>query len=424
MTSGWARSPVSPLGVRWNVTRSSHSALRALTRWRYSCDVPWWPAAARPAAMAVSASRASRDQRHGAHLGGVEPVDVDPDERHVRVLERGPGGRDEVAHPGADADDEVGVPGQPVGREAARRPDRADVLRVVPGQRALAGLRLAHRDPVRRRKVVQRRLGAGVDRTAPGDDERAPRGPDELDDLVHELRLGARPADPPDPPLEEPLGPVVDLGLDVLGQGDRHGAGLGRVGEDAERLGQAGDELLGARDAVEVAGDRAEGVRGGDVVLDGVLDLLEHRVHEPVGEVVGREQQHRQPVDGRRRGARDHVRRAGPDGAGAGERLHAVLVLGEGRREMHLGLLVLRPVVRHLVLVAQLLERLPEARDVAVAEDPPDAGDEPVLLSVPLDVLLRQEADDGLPHRQPNRAQLIAPLALESRTPGPAVAAS
>ena len=78
-------------------------------------------------------------------------------------------------------------------------------------------------------------------------------------------------------------------------------------------------------------------------------------------------------------------------------------MLREGRGEVDLGLLVLGPVVRHLALVAQLLERLPEARDVAVPEDAPHAGDEAVLLAVALDVLLRQEADDGLPDRQPHR---------------------
>ena len=59
MTSGWARSPASPLGVRCWVTRSSHSALSAATCWRYDCEEPSWAVAARPAAMAVRASRAS-----------------------------------------------------------------------------------------------------------------------------------------------------------------------------------------------------------------------------------------------------------------------------------------------------------------------------------------------------------------------------
>ena len=83
--------------------------------------------------------------------------------------------------------------------------------------------------------------------------------------------------------------------------------------------------------------------------------------------------------------------------------------------DVDLALLVLGPVVRHVAFVAELLERLAEPRDVAVAEDPPHAGDEALLLPVPLDVLLRQEADDRLPDRQPNRAHWSL---LISRAPG------
>jgi hypothetical protein len=74
------------------------------------------------------------------------------------------------------------------------------------------------------------------------------------------------------------------------------------------------------------------------------------------------------------------------------------------RREVHLRLLVLGTVVRHRALVAQLFEGLPQPGDIAVAEDAPDPGDEPGLDAVTLDVLLRQEPDDGLPDSQPNRA--------------------
>ena len=77
--------------------------------------------------------------------------------------------------------------------------------------------------------------------------------------------------------------------------------------------------------------------------------------------------------------------------------------------DVDLALLVLGAVVRHVALVAELLERLAETRDVAVPEDPPHAGDEALLRPVALDVLLRQEADDGLPDRQPNRAHSVAP---------------
>ena len=91
-----------------------------------------------------------------------------------------------------------------------------------------------------------------------------------------------------------------------------------------------------------------------------------------------------------------------------------------GRRDVHLSLLVLGPVVGHVALVAELLEGLTQARDIAVAEDAPDAGDEPRLDAVTLDVLLRKEPDDRLPDRQPHRAQGVAPL-LATGARGPLV---
>jgi hypothetical protein len=61
-------------------------------------------------------------------------------------------------------------------------------------------------------------------------------------------------------------------------------------------------------------------------------------------------------------------------------------------------------VERHAARVAELLERLAEAGDVAVAEDAPHARDEAGLDAVALGVLGREESDDGLPDRQADRA--------------------
>jgi hypothetical protein len=54
-----------------------------------------------------------------------------------------------------------------------------------------------------------------------------------------------RAAHVPDAALEERLRPVVGLGLHVLRQRQRDGAGLHRVGEHAHRRERARDELLG-----------------------------------------------------------------------------------------------------------------------------------------------------------------------------------
>ncbi len=66
-------------------------------------------------------------------------------------------------------------------------------------------------------------------------------------------RLGHGAADVPHPPAEQLHGPVEGLGLDVLGEGDRHGTGVDRVGEDPHGVHHRRDELLGAVDPVEEA---------------------------------------------------------------------------------------------------------------------------------------------------------------------------
>ena len=60
-------------------------------------------------------------------------------------------------------------------------------------------------------------------------------------------------------------------------------------------------------------------------------------------------------------------------------------------------LLVAGLVVGHGVGV--LLERLADARDVAVAEDPEAPSEEALLRPVPLDVLVREKPNQRLGHR-------------------------
>ncbi|GAA3209448.1 hypothetical protein GCM10020256_06770 [Streptomyces thermocoprophilus] len=159
-----------------------------------------------------------------------------------------------------------------------------------------------------------------------------------------------------------------------------------------------GDQRLGAGDAVEVAGDRAEGVVDGDIGLHRVLQLLEQRVGGVRGEVVAGQQQHRQPVDRGEGGAGDQIGRARADGGGDGLRGEPVQLAGVGDRRVHHRLLVAALVVRHHVRV--LDQRLAEARHVAVAEDAPGAGDQPVPGAVALGVLGGEEPHQGLGGRQ------------------------
>ena len=219
------------------------------------------------------------------------------------------------------------------------------------------------------------------------------------------LRLGDRAAHAPHALVEQLLRPVVGLGLHVLRQADGDGAGLGRIGQHPHRRQQRGDELLGALDAVPVAGDRAQRVVDRDVVGARVLEFLQHGAGRASGEDVAGQQQHGQPADRRERRAGDHVRRARADRRRARQRGQAVLHSRVAGRGVHHRLLVAGVVEGHRL--GLLEQRLPDARDVAVTEDAETARDQPLLDAVALGVLDTQEPDQRLRHRQ-SHACLLA----------------
>ena len=191
---------------------------------------------------------------------------------------------------------------------------------------------------------------------------------------------------------------VPGVRLHVLRQRQGHRAGLGRVGEHPHRLRQRGEELFGTVDAVEEPAHRAEAVVDADVGRQGVLQLLQHRPLVAGRVVVGGEQQHRHAVDGGGGRAGHHVGGAGPDRAGAGQRLGAQRGAREAGRGMHHRLLVAGLVVGQIR--PALLQRLPEAAHVAVPEDAEDGGDQPPPLTVEFAVLNRQKLHESLRHGQ------------------------
>ena len=210
--------------------------------------------------------------------------------------------------------------------------------------------------------------------------------------------IGAGPRDVPGPFPEQSLGEVPGLGLDVLGQAQRHRAGVSRAGEGAHRLEQGGGELVGSVDAIPVLRHRLEGVAGRVVPGEVRFQLLQHRPGAPAGEDVARQAQHGQPVDRRGRRPRDHVGGAGTDGGRAGEGPEPVLHLGVAGGDVDHALLVAALVEPEVLAVLQ--EGLADAGHVAVTEDAESAAEEGRRLAVPLDLLGRQEPDDGLADRQ------------------------
>jgi hypothetical protein len=205
---------------------------------------------------------------------------------------------------------------------------------------------------------------------------------------------------------EERLGPVVRHRLHVLRHRERDRAAQRGVGQHVQRAGKRGQQLPGMHDAVEVARHRPEAVVRRHAAVVEVLDLLQHRVRRARHEDVAGQQQHRQPVDVRERGRRDHVGRARADRRRARHHAAAHVRLGEGDRRVRHRLLVVRAVGRQDV--AMRVQRLAEAGDVAVAEDRPHAAEQ--LLAV-LDAQRGEPAHERLRRGQSDRlhATLRAP---------------
>ena len=197
---------------------------------------------------------------------------------------------------------------------------------------------------------------------------------------------------------EEALGKLCDLGLHVLGQGQRYRPAARGIGEDVDRRGQARHELLGARDAIPVTGDRTKAIVGRDGGIAEVLHLLEDGIRLAAREDVAGEEQNWKTIDvgdGRRR---HHVRGARADRRRAGQDPPASMSFGEGDGRVSHRLLVVRPEGRKLG--ARAVERLPETGDVAVAEDREHARHEWKLDALDLRPLGTEISDERLGHRE------------------------
>ena len=182
--------------------------------------------------------------------------------------------------------------------------------------------------------------------------------------------------------LKEMGGEVAGVGLHVLGQRDRHGARVCRIGKHAHGFRQGGEQLLGPVDPVEEPADRTEAVVDADLGGHRVLELLQHGSLVAGRVVIRRQQEHRKPVDRGRGGAGNHVGGSRSDRGRAGDGGQAVVDLGEARRRVHHGLLVAGLVVGQFLPV--FVERLAQSGDVAVAENAEYGGDEPPFHAVAL----------------------------------------
>ena len=129
-----------------------------------------------------------------------------------------------------------------------------------------------------------------------------------------------------------------------------------------------------------------------------MLDLLQHRIGQPVDIGIAGQQQHRQTVGMRHGGGRDHVGGPWPDGRRGNHDLAAQFRLGKGDGRKRHGLLVLPAPGGKLVL--HLDQRFRKTGHVAVPEDPEDAREQRNALAVDHGELAAKVAHESLSHRQ------------------------
>jgi len=212
-----------------------------------------------------------------SHLVGIELRGVDIHEGHIGILKRRHRGRGEVGVACADSDDEIRRVREPVGGQRACCSDGAHRLRVVPGERALPCLRLAHRNAGLRDELGECGRGFTHQHPASGNDERTTCLADGRDRALQREFVGLPPANQPHALMEELFRVVVGLCLNILRQGQRNGAAVRGRREDAHRLRQCGDELLRTVDAVPVAAHGLETIVDAGVLRAEGLQLLKHR---------------------------------------------------------------------------------------------------------------------------------------------------
>ena len=186
--------------------------------------------------------------------------------------------------------------------------------------------------------------------------------------------------DRPDLLLEKAFRVVEGLRLHILAERQRHRTAIERIGQHLHGALQRRDDLLGPGDAVEIARDRTEGVVGRDRAVAEILDLLQHRIRRAIGEDVAGQEEHGNAVDMRDACRRHHIQGAGADRGRAGHEALAEARLGIGDRGMRHALFVMGAIGRQFA--AHLIERFADARDVAMAEDRPDAAEDRHLLAV------------------------------------------
>ena len=105
-------------------------------------------------------------------LVSIKFGDVDIDEPHGWVLERGLRRAGKIAVARANTDDQIRFSGQNVRTWRSCHPDGPELLRVIVNQRALPRLCLTNRNSGLRNKLGKRFRSLGVEQASAGNDQR------------------------------------------------------------------------------------------------------------------------------------------------------------------------------------------------------------------------------------------------------------
>jgi hypothetical protein len=193
---------------------------------------------------------------------------------------------------------------------------------------------------------------------------------------------------------------VIRPTLDILWQANECRTAICRIQycgkRDRERL----QDLRRVRDPVPEPADCLERVVDPKCWIAEMLKLLQHRIRQPGDECIAAQEQHGQAVGMGKGGSGQQVRRARPGARRAKHEAAAQMVFGISRRCKPHALLVLAAIKRQFLL--QAVERLTEARHIAMPENPESAAADALLRTVNDDVLVGEIAGDGLSDSQTN----------------------
>ena len=200
--------------------------------------------------------------RQSAVLCPVIGLHVDRHQPPVGVAEQVPRAGGEILKPCADANHQIGLFGQRICTGCTGDTHRAEVHRMGCGQGGFARLGFHHGNLVLAGKGRQSIRRAGIQDTAPGDNQRCLSGADGGNGGGQFGAVGTGAADGPDPAVKERHRVIIGFGLGILTKRQYHRATACRIGHHRQRTRQSGQHMFGAADAVEIAADRAETVVG------------------------------------------------------------------------------------------------------------------------------------------------------------------